>query len=82
MLFSAPDVRLLTPTPEDNVVDKALGKGTPRRLQEVCAHLHAWGVEGICFSAPLPVIHALEVDALEAGIDLLAKNLGKNPIKT
>jgi hypothetical protein len=49
MLFSASD-------------DKALGTGTPRRLQEVCARLRAWGVEGICVGAPLPVIHGLDVD--------------------
>ena len=49
LLFSASD-------------DRSLGAGIPRRLQEVCARLRAWGVEGICVGAPLPVIHALDVD--------------------
>jgi hypothetical protein len=62
MLFSASD-------------DKALGTGTPRRLQEVCARLRAWGVEGICVGAPLPVIHALDVD-----IDFVLDTIGGREI--
>jgi hypothetical protein len=49
LLFSASD-------------DKALGTGIPRKLQEVCARLRAWGDEGVCVGAPLSVIHALDVD--------------------
>jgi hypothetical protein len=62
MLFSASD-------------DKALGTGTPRRLQEVCARLRAWGVEGICVGAPLPVIHALDVD-----VDFILDTIGGREI--
>ncbi len=62
LLFSASD-------------DKALGTGTPRRLQEVCARLRAWGVEGICVGAPLPVIHALDVD-----IDFVIDTIGGREI--
>ena len=42
--------------------DKALGTNIPRRLQEVCARLRAWGVEGICIGAPQDVLHSLDVD--------------------
>jgi hypothetical protein len=42
--------------------DKALGTSMPRRLQEVCARLRVWGVEGICVGAPLDVLHALDID--------------------
>ena len=49
MLFSASD-------------DKALGTGIPRRLQEVCARLRTWGVEGICVGSPLAVLQTLDID--------------------
>lgn len=49
MLFSSDD-------------DKKLGTSIPRRLQEVCARLRTWGVEGICVGAPLAVLHTLDVD--------------------
>jgi len=62
MLFSASD-------------DKALGTGTPRRLREVCARLRAWGVEGICVGAPLPVIQALDVD-----VDFVLDTIGGREI--
>ncbi|KAI9512702.1 hypothetical protein F5148DRAFT_1372919 [Russula earlei] len=55
--------------------DKALGTGIPRRLQEVCARLRAWGVEGICVGAPLAVIHALDVD-----IDFVLDTIGGHEI--
>jgi hypothetical protein len=42
--------------------DKALGTTIPRRLQEVCARLRAWGVEGICVGAAQDVLHRLDVD--------------------
>ncbi|KAH9180023.1 hypothetical protein EDB89DRAFT_1924475 [Lactarius sanguifluus] len=42
--------------------DKALGTSIPRRLQEVCARLRAWGVEGICVGAPRDVLHSLDAD--------------------
>ncbi len=42
--------------------DKALGTSIPRRLQEVCARLRAWGVEGICVGAPRDVLNSLDVD--------------------
>ncbi|KAH9007136.1 hypothetical protein EDB86DRAFT_3114879 [Lactarius hatsudake] len=42
--------------------DKALGTSIPRRLQEVCARLRAWGVEGICVGAPRDVLHNLDAD--------------------
>ena len=42
--------------------DKALGTTIPRRLQEVCARLRTWGVEGICVGAPQDVLHCLDVD--------------------
>ena len=42
--------------------DKALGTTIPRRLQEVCARLRAWGVEGICVGAAQDVLHHLDVD--------------------
>ncbi|KAI9448349.1 hypothetical protein H4582DRAFT_82192 [Lactarius indigo] len=42
--------------------DKALGTSIPRRLQEVCARLRAWGVEGICVGAARDVLHGLDVD--------------------
>lgn len=62
LLFSASD-------------DKALGTGIPRRLQEVCARLRAWGVEGVCVGAPLPVIHALDVD-----VDFVIDTVGGHEI--
>ena len=62
LLFSASD-------------DKALGTGIPRKLQEVCARLRAWGVEGVCVGAPLPVIHALDVD-----VDLFIDTVGGHEI--
>jgi hypothetical protein len=49
MLFSSSD-------------DKALGSTIPRRLQEVCARLRTWGVEGICVGAAQDVLHRLDVD--------------------
>lgn len=49
MLFSASD-------------DKALGTDIPRRLQEVCARLRTWGVEGICVGSPLTVLQTLDID--------------------
>jgi hypothetical protein len=49
MLFSASD-------------DKALGTGIPRRLQEVCARVRTWGVEGICVGSPLAVLQTLDID--------------------
>ena len=49
MLFSASD-------------DKALGTGIPRKLQEVCARLRTWGVEGICVGSPLAVLQTLDID--------------------
>ena len=49
MLFSASD-------------DKALGTSIPRRLQEVCARLRTWGVEGICVGSPLAVLQTLDID--------------------
>ncbi|KAH9062033.1 hypothetical protein EDB87DRAFT_1608969 [Lactarius vividus] len=42
--------------------DKALGTSIPRKLQEVCARLRAWGVEGICVGAPPDVLHSLDAD--------------------
>ncbi|KAF8271734.1 hypothetical protein EI94DRAFT_1796846 [Lactarius quietus] len=42
--------------------DKALGTSVPRRLQEVCARLRTWGVEGICVGAPQDVLQRLDVD--------------------
>ena len=42
--------------------DNALGTTIPRRLQEVCARLRAWGVEGICVGAAQDVLHHLDVD--------------------
>ena len=42
--------------------DKAIGTSIPRRLQEVCARLRSWGVEGICVGAPQDVLHSLDVD--------------------
>lgn len=62
LLFSASD-------------DKALGTGIPRRLREVCARLRGWGVEGVCVGAPLPVIHALDVD-----VDFVVDTIGGREI--
>ena len=42
--------------------EKALGTGVPRKLQEVCARLRTWGVEGICVGTPLAVLQSLNVD--------------------
>ena len=55
--------------------DKAVGTGIPRRLQEVCARLRAWGVEGVCVGEPLPVIHALDVD-----VDFVIDTVGGHEI--
>lgn len=62
MLFSASD-------------DRALRTGAPRRLQEVCARLRGWGVEGICVGTPLSVIHALDVD-----VDFVLDTIGGREI--
>jgi hypothetical protein len=42
--------------------DKALGTSIPRKLQEVCARMRAWGVEGICVGPPLAVLQTLDID--------------------
>jgi hypothetical protein len=42
--------------------DKAIGTSIPRKLQEVCARLRTWGVDGICVGAPQDVLHSLDVD--------------------
>jgi len=55
--------------------DKALGTGVPRKLQEVCARLRAWGVEGICVGAPLDVLHSLDVD-----VDFVLDTIGGREI--
>jgi alcohol dehydrogenase-like protein len=62
LLFSASD-------------DKVLGTGTPRRLQEVCARLRAWDVEGICVGSPLAVIEVLDVD-----VDFVIDTIGGREI--
>ena len=59
-------------SPED---DRALGTSVPRRLQEVCSRLRAWGVEGICVGAPLAVLHALDVD-----VDFVLDTIGGREI--
>jgi len=55
--------------------DKALGTSVPRRLQEICARLRAWGVEGICIGAPLDVLHSLDVD-----VDFVLDTIGGREI--
>ena len=62
MLFSASD-------------DKALRTSAPRKLQEVCARLRGWGVEGICVGSPLSVVHALDVD-----VDFVLDTIGGREI--
>ncbi|KAI0002942.1 hypothetical protein BJV74DRAFT_561296 [Russula compacta] len=62
MLFSSSD-------------DKKLGTSIPRRLQEVCARLRTWGVEGICVGAPLAVLHTLDVD-----VDFVLDTIGGREI--
>ncbi|KAI0269300.1 hypothetical protein BC834DRAFT_967929 [Gloeopeniophorella convolvens] len=42
--------------------ERTLGSSPPRRLQEVCARLRGWGVEGICVGAPLGVLRAIDAD--------------------
>jgi len=55
--------------------DKALGTGIPRRLQEVCARMRAWGVEGICVGSPLAVLQTLDID-----IDFVLDTVGGHEI--
>lgn len=55
--------------------DKALGSTVPRRLQEVCARLRAWGVEGICVGAAQDVLHRLDVD-----VDFVLDTIGGREI--
>jgi hypothetical protein len=59
-------------SPED---DRALGTSVPRKLQEVCARLRTWGVEGICVGAPLAVLRALDVD-----VDFVLDTIGGREI--
>ena len=55
--------------------DKALGTSIPRRLQEVCARLRAWGVEGVCVGSPLAVLQTLDID-----IDFVLDTVGGREI--
>jgi hypothetical protein len=55
--------------------DKALGTGIPRKLQEVCARLRAWGVEGLCVGSPLAVLQTLDID-----VDFVLDTVGGHEI--
>jgi hypothetical protein len=55
--------------------DKALRTTIPRKLQEVCARLRTWGVEGICVGSPLAVLQTLDID-----IDFVLDTVGGREI--